>query len=103
MPAGTGSGLSATVRDRSAPVGPDGVTVNAKPLLGTPPTVTTTGPVVAPEGTTWVMDVLVQVMALAAVAPLNETMLEPCVAPKLDPVMVTVAPIAAGDGERLAI
>ena len=100
MPAGTGSGLSVTVRDRSAPVGPEGVTVNAKPLLGTPPTVTMTGPVVAPDGTTWVIDVLVHVVALAAVWPLNETVLAPCGgAPKLEPVMVTVAPTAALDGE----
>ena len=68
-----------------------GTTVNATPLLATPPTVTVTLPVVAPLGTFVTMldadhDVAV------AVTPLNFTALAPCVDPKFVPVIVTVTP-----------
>ena len=67
------------------------VTVNAKPLLAAPPTVTTTFPLVAPAGTITPMLVADQLVA-AAVVPLNFTVLVPCVAPKLLPVIVTAVP-----------
>ena len=52
------------------------VTVKAKPLLAIPPTVTTTGPVVAPEGTGTATLVGLQLVG-AAVVPLNVTVLVP--------------------------
>jgi hypothetical protein len=64
-----------------------GITVKVKPLLGTPPTVTTTGPVVAPAGTEVIMLVALQ-FEIAAIVPLNITVLEPTEAPKFVPVMV---------------
>lgn len=67
------------------------VTVKVEPLLATPPTVTTTGPVVAPPGTGTLMLVSLQFVGDAAV-PLNVTVLYPCVAPKWVPVMVTAVP-----------
>jgi hypothetical protein len=67
------------------------VTVKLTPLLATPPTVTTTLPVVAPAGTVATMLVALQLVGVAA-APLNFTVLVPCVAPKLAPVIVTLAP-----------
>jgi len=68
-----------------------GVTVNGRPLLATPPTVTTTLPVVAPAGTGASMLVALQLVGVAVV-PLNVTVLVPCVAPKLAPVIVISAP-----------
>src|SRR5204862_196417 len=65
-----------------------GTTVNATPLLATPPTVTTTFPVVAPAGTGTTMLVADHDVGVAVV-PLNVTVLVPCVAPKLVPVSVT--------------
>jgi hypothetical protein len=47
-------------------------TVNATPLIATPLTVTTTLPVVAPDGTNTEIDVLVQLLTPAAV-PLKVT------------------------------
>src|SRR5438445_4420634 len=70
-----------------------GKTVNATPLLATPLTVTTTLPVVAPAGTGTTMLVADQLVGVAVV-PLNFTVLVPCVAPKLVPVMVMDAPTA---------
>ena len=78
------------------------VTVNVTPLLATPPTVTTTGPVVAPVGTGATIDMPLQVLGLAAV-PLNVTVLVPCVDPKFDPVIVTDVPTGPEVGERLVI
>ena len=57
-------------------VGAGTVTVNAEPLLATPPTVTTTLPVVAPVGTVVAMLVALQVVIVAAV-PLKVTVLVP--------------------------
>src|SRR5207245_2413052 len=56
-------------------------TVNVTPLLDVLFTVTTTGPVVAPDGTVATMLVLLQLVAIALV-PLNATVLAHCVAPK---------------------
>jgi len=77
-------------------------TVNEVPLLDTPLTVTTTLPVVAPVGTFVAIEVLLQLVTVAAV-PLNFTVLVPCVVPKFVPVIVTVAPTAPEVGERLVI
>jgi len=54
------------------------VTVKVMPLLARPPTVTTTGPLVAPLGTGTVMLVSLQLVGVASV-PLNVTV--PGVAP----------------------
>lgn len=63
------------VGDRLLMVGPT-ITVNATPLLGVPPTVTTTFPVVAPAGTGTMMLASFQFVGVA-VTPLNVTVLEP--------------------------
>jgi len=55
-------------------------TVNPAGLLGTPPTVTTILPVVAPAGTGTTMLVAPQLVGVAAV-PLKVTVLVPCDAP----------------------
>jgi len=70
-----------------------GTTVKVIPLLGTPPTVTTTGPEVAPAGTEVMMLVALQFDTMAEV-PLNVTVLVPCDEPKLVPVIVTGTPTA---------
>jgi hypothetical protein len=64
-----------------------GSTVKSTPLLATPPTVTTTFPVVAAAGTVTASEVSLQVFTIAVV-PLNVTVLELGVAPKLVPVIV---------------
>jgi len=66
-------------------------TTKMTPLLDSPPTVTITGPVVAPLGTGTAMLVPLQVVGIATV-PLNVTTLEPRVAPKFVPVIVTNVP-----------
>ena len=83
----------------------DGVpgTVKAEPALATPLTVTKTLPVVAPVGTTAVIDVALQLVIEVAVTPLNVTLLVPCVEPKLVPVMTTEAPTAPVAGLRLVM
>jgi hypothetical protein len=78
-------------------------TVKLTPLLATPPTVTTTLPVVAPVGTVATIDVVLQLPIDVAVVPLNFTVLEPWVEPKFVPVMVTDAPTAPEVGDRLVI
>jgi hypothetical protein len=79
------------------------VTVNAIPLLATPPTVTTTFPVVAPVGTRITMVVAFQLVAVPADVPLNVTVLVPCVAPKFVPVIVTDVPTTPDVGFRLVM
>src|SRR6266853_1038468 len=74
-----------------AMLGAGTVTVKLTPLLATPPTVTTTFPLVAPVGTAAVMLVALQLVAVAE-TPLNFTVLVPCVAPKFAPLIVTAAP-----------
>jgi hypothetical protein len=94
----------------AVPTGPEvwdrlemlGKTVNATPLLATPPTVTTTNPVVAPAGTDATIFVALQLVGVAVV-PLKFTKLAPWVTPKLVPLIVTDAPTAAEVGERLVI
>jgi hypothetical protein len=53
-----------------------GVTVKSRPLLGIPPTVTITFPVVAPAGTDVSMLVSLQEVAVAGVPP-KEIVLDP--------------------------
>jgi hypothetical protein len=67
------------------------VTVKGNAMLATPPTLTTTLPVVAPDGTGTTIRVADQLDGVAAV-PLNVTLLVLCVAPKFAPVMVTDVP-----------
>ena len=69
-----------------------------RPLLFTPPTVTTRLPVVAPVGTVATMLVALQLVGVAAV-PLNVTVLVPCVAPKFVPVTVTEVPMTPEVGD----
>src|SRR2546427_449379 len=78
------------------------VTVKLTALLATPPTVTTTLPVVAPAGTGTTMLVAFQLVAVAAV-PLNLTVLDPCVAPKFAPAIVTEVPINPDVGFKLVM
>jgi hypothetical protein len=79
-----------------------GRTVNPTPLLATPPTVTTTLPVVAPFGTKTAMLVELQLVGVAAV-PLKVTVLVPCVVPKLAPAIVTEELTGPVAGLRLVI
>jgi hypothetical protein len=60
------------------------------------------GPVVAPFGTWSDKLVSLQLVALPIV-PLNLTLLSPCVVPKLEPVIVTRAPIDAVAGVTFVI
>src|SRR5947209_7267321 len=78
------------------------MTVNVTPLLVRPPTVTTTSPVVAPAGTGAIMLVGLQ-LETVAVVPLKVTVLVPCVAPKLEPVMVMAVPTVPVVWLRLVI
>jgi hypothetical protein len=78
------------------------VTVKLAPLLDTPPTVTTTLPVVAPAGTGATMLVALQLVGAAAV-PLKVTVLVPWAAPKFAPVIVTELPTAPDVGFTFAM
>src|SRR2546430_14079034 len=80
-----------------------GATVKGEPLLAVPNTFTTTLPVVAPTGTVTVMLVALQALAAAAAVPLKVTVLDPCAAPKLAPVMVIDAPSAPAFWLRLVM
>src|SRR5215467_12764166 len=82
--------------------GASAATVKLTPVLATPPTVTTTLPVVAPDGTGTTMFVADQLVGVAVV-PLNVTVLVPCVAPKLLPVIVTDVATGPVVGERLVM
>jgi hypothetical protein len=83
-------------------VGAAVVTVYMTPLLGSPPTLTITLPVVAPDGTVATMLVALQLVTVAA-TPLNVTVLVPCAAPKFVPVIVTWVPTGPELGFRLVI
>lgn len=72
------------------------------PVLGTPPTVTTALPVVAPPGTGTVIEPEDQPVGDAAV-PLKVTMLEPWLGPKPVPPIVITVPIEPEPCDRLAI
>src|SRR5439155_4647301 len=78
------------------------VPVKLTPLLATPPTVTTTFPVVAPLGTGTTMVVPLQLVGVAPI-PLNVTVLVPWLAPKLAPVIVTDVPRTPDVGLRLVM
>ena len=67
------------------------VTVKLSLLLVTPPTVTMTGPVVAPTGTVQASDGGDHTLHVAAV-PLKETTLPSCEAPKVVPLITTLDP-----------
>jgi hypothetical protein len=69
-----------------------GRTVKGEPALDIPLTVTTTLPVVAPAGTATTICVLFQLVIDIAAVPLKVTVLEPCVAPKFVPAIVTKEP-----------
>jgi len=71
------------------------VTVKGKPLVTIPLALTTTLPVVAPEGTTTVMDVAVQLFAAACV-PLKVTVPD---MPKFDPERTTWDPTGPAGGD----
>jgi hypothetical protein len=77
-------------------------TVKFTPLLLSPPTSTTTFPIVAPVGTVVTMLVVVQVVTLAVI-PLNLTVLARWAEPKLVPVIVTVAPTAPDVIDKLVM
>jgi hypothetical protein len=77
-------------------------TVKSAPLLATPATVTTTFPVVAPEGTEVTRLVALQLVTVAVV-PLNLTVLVPCVDPKFVPVIVTGVPTGPEVVDKLEI
>src|SRR5260370_20577973 len=78
------------------------VTVKATPLLASPPTVTTTFPVVAPRGTSAVIFVALQLVGEAAV-PLNVTVLSPWVAPNPVPAIAIGARTGAGVPNKLVM
>jgi hypothetical protein len=78
------------------------VTVKSSPLLATPPTVTTTLPLVAPAGTGATMLVALQLVGVAAV-PLNVTVLVPCVPPMFVPAIVTGVPTGPEVGLKLVM
>jgi hypothetical protein len=79
-----------------------GMTVNVEPALAAPFTVTTTGPLVAPAGTSAVM-LLAFHAVTDAVVPLNLTVLAPCVAPKFEPAIDTACPTMpdVGDSDEI--
>jgi hypothetical protein len=78
------------------------ITAKLTPLLATPPTVTTTLPVVAPAGTGATMLVGLQLVGVVA-TPLKLMVLVPCEEPKFVPVTVTEVPTAPEFGLRLVI
>lgn len=79
-----------------------GSTVKLTPELAVPATVTTTLPVLAPDGTGALIDVVLQLVGVALV-PLKVTVLLPWVAPKFVPVIVTTAPMPPEVGDRLVM
>jgi hypothetical protein len=85
-----------------AMLGAGTVTVKFTALLATPPTVTTTFPVVAPAGTGATMLVALQLVGAAA-TPLNVTALVPCVEPKFAPAIVTDVPTNPDVGFKLTM
>jgi hypothetical protein len=78
----------------------DTATVNERPLLTPPSTVTTTLPEVAPAGTGTTILVADQLVGVAA-SPLKVTVLAPCVAPNPLPAIVTGVPAEPTEGVRL--
>src|SRR5580704_18402384 len=78
------------------------VTAKLMLLLATPPTVTTTFPVVAPAGTGTTMLVALQLVGAAPI-PLKLTVLVPWLAPKFAPVIVTDVPKTPDVGCRVVM
>jgi len=79
------------------------VTVKGTALLVTPPTMTVTFPVMAPAGTGTTIVVWLQLVGVVAPVPGNATALDPCVEPKLVPVMVTEVPAEPEFGFKAVI
>jgi hypothetical protein len=79
-----------------------GITVKGVPLLAAPPTVTTTFPVLEPDGTAATMLEVLQLVGVAMV-PLNVTVLFPCDDPKFTPEIVTDLPTVADVGLKLVM
>ena len=77
-----------------------GTIVKVDPLLVSPDAFTTTLTAPAKAGAGATTLVALQLVGVAAVPP-NETVLDPCVAPKFDPLIVTEVPTGPDDGERL--
>src|SRR6267378_2702910 len=98
----TGAPTTPEVGFKLVTLGPGTVTVKFIPLLATPPTVTTTFPVVAPLGTGATMLAGPQLVGTAAM-PLNLTVLVPCTAPKFAPAIVTDVPMIPDAGFRLVM
>ena len=78
------------------------VTVKSTPLLVSPPTKASTLPVVAPFGAGTAIEVLAQLVGVAAV-PLNVTVLVPWIVPKPFPVIVSAVPTGPDVFERVLI
>jgi hypothetical protein len=78
------------------------VLVNVTPLLGTPLTTTTTGPVPAPGGTGTTILPAIQLVGVAG-APSKVIVLVPRVEPKFIPLTVTTVPTTPDDGERVVM
>jgi hypothetical protein len=76
--------------------------VNEALLAGVPFTVTENDPDDAPDGTTAVIEVPAQ-LTTAEVVPFSAIVLLPCVAPKLEPVIVTRVPTGPEVGKRLVM
>jgi hypothetical protein len=79
-----------------------GVTVNRTPLDKTLLTVTITLPVEPPLGTVTLMAVALHVLTVRLV-PFRVAVEPPCDTPKLDPLIVNVAPMFPEDNDRLEI
>jgi len=79
-----------------------GMKVKDTELLGYPPTVTMTGPVVAVVGTLALIDVSAQ-LVIGTAAPFNVTVLVPWVLPNFVPLTVITAPARAESGNRVEI
>ena len=80
----------------------DGVTVKLTPLLAKPPTDTTTLPVEAPVGTLTAMLVSLQFVGTTGM-PLKVIELNPFVAPKFVPLIVTEVPTGPDVGFKLVM
>jgi len=79
-----------------------GNTVKNDPVPTIPLTVTTTLPVVAPTGTTAMIEVALQLVAVAVV-PLKVTVLAPWVEPKFTPVIVMEVPTGPDGSDKFVI
>ena len=91
VPTAPQTGLKALI------AGPAPVTVNSMPLLACPPTVTTTGPVVAPAGTGTSIRFPLQLVGVPS-TPLKVTVDVPCEDWKLFPRRFTTVPTGPESG-----